>query len=126
MAVARIIALIGLTLLVFGYYEAEFNELILRPGAWSETDFWLATVAVLVAIEVSRRGLGWWIPIVAITALLYARYGQLVPGAMSHRGSSIEQIMNYMMYSQEGIFGVMTSVMASYVLIFIYLGGHRC
>ena len=119
---ARIIALIGLTLLVFGYYEAEFDELILRPGAWSETDFWLATVAVLVAIEVSRRGLGWWIPIVAITALLYARYGQLVPGAMSHRGSTIEQIMNYMMYSQEGIFGVMTSVMASYVLIFIYLG----
>ena len=119
---ARTIALIGLTLLVFGYYEAEFDELILRPGAWSNTDFWLATVAVLVAIEVARRGLGWWIPIVAITALLYAYYGQYVPGAMSHRGSTIEQIMNYMMYSQEGIFGVMTSVMASYVLIFIYLG----
>jgi TRAP transporter 4TM/12TM fusion protein len=119
---ARAIALIGLTLLIFGYYEAEFDELILRPGAWSDTDFWLATVAVLVAIEVARRGLGWWIPIVAITALLYAYYGQYVPGAMSHRGSTIEQLMNYMMYSQEGIFGVMTSVMASYVLIFIYLG----
>jgi TRAP transporter 4TM/12TM fusion protein len=119
---ARIIVLIGLTLLVFGYYEAEFDELILRPGAWSDTDFWLATVAVVLAVEVARRGLGWWIPVVAITALLYAYYGQYVPGAMSHRGSTIEQIMNYMMYSQEGIFGVMTSVMASYVLIFIYLG----
>lgn len=119
---ARVIALIGLTLFVFGYYEAEFDQLILRPGAWSDTDFWVATVAVLLAIEVARRALGWWIPIVAITALLYAYYGQYVPGAMSHRGSTIEQIMNYMMYSQEGIFGVMTSVMASYVLIFIYLG----
>ena len=119
---ARALCLIGLTLLAFGYYEAEFDQLILRPGAWTDTDFWLATVAVLLSVEVARRALGWWIPIVAITALLYAYFGYLVPGALSHRGSSLHQIMNYMMYSQEGIFGVMTSVMASYVLIFIYLG----
>lgn len=119
---ARTLALIGLTVLAFGYYEAEFDELILRPGAWSEADFWLATMTVVLSLEVARRALGWWIPAVAITALLYAHFGYLVPGELSHRGSSLHQVMNYMMYSQEGIFGVMTAVMASYVLIFIYLG----
>ena len=119
---ARTLSLVGLSLLVFGYYEAEFDKLILRPGAWTETDFWLATLAVVLSIDVARRALGWWIPAVAITALLYAHFGNYVPGVLSHRGTSLQQIMNYMMYSQEGIFGVMTSVMASYVLIFIYLG----
>jgi TRAP transporter 4TM/12TM fusion protein len=119
---ARTLVLIALTVLAFGYYEAEFDALILRPGAWNETDFWLATMTVALSLEVARRALGWWIPVVAITALLYAHFGYVVPGEMGHRGSSLHQIMNYMMYSQEGIFGVMTSVMASYVLVFIYLG----
>jgi len=119
---ARTLVLIALSVLAFGYYEAEFDELILRPGAWNETDFWLATMTVVLSIEVARRALGWWIPVVSIAALLYAHFGYLVPGEMGHRGSSLHQVMNYMMYSQEGIFGVMTSVMASYVLIFIYLG----
>jgi TRAP transporter 4TM/12TM fusion protein len=119
---ARTLAFIALTVLAFGYYEAEFDELILRPGAWSEADFWLATLTVVLSLEVARRALGWWIPAVAIAALLYAYFGNYLPGALGHRGSSLQQIMNYMMYSQEGIFGVMTSVMASYVLIFIYLG----
>jgi TRAP transporter 4TM/12TM fusion protein len=119
---ARVIALIALTLLVFGYYEFKFEELILRPGAWTETDFWIALVTVLLSIEIARRGLGFWIPLFAVIALLYAHFGYLLPGALAHRGSTVEQIFDYLMYSQEGIFGVMTSVMATYVLIFIYLG----
>ena len=119
---ARMLALIGMTLLVFGYYEIQFEELIVRPGAWTETDFWIAVLTVLLAIEIARRGLGLWIPLFAVIALLYAHFGYVLPGALQHRGSSVEQIFNYLMYSQEGIFGVMTSVMATYVLIFIYLG----
>lgn len=119
---ARNVALIAIAVLVFVYYETQFGELILRPGAWTNTDFWIATAAVLLAIEVARRGLGLWIPAIAIAALLYAHFGYLVPGALWHRGSTIEQIVNYLMYSQEGIFGVMTSVMANYVLVFIFFG----
>jgi TRAP transporter 4TM/12TM fusion protein len=119
---ARTLALVGLAVLVLAYYETQFEQLILRPGAWTATDFWVATVTVLLALEVARRGIGWWIPAIAIAALLYAHFGYLVPGPLSHRGSAIAQIANYLMYSQEGIFGVMTSVMATYVLVFILLG----
>jgi TRAP transporter 4TM/12TM fusion protein len=119
---ARTLALVGITVVVFVYYQTQFEQLILRPGAWNATDFWIATATILLAIEVARRGLGWWIPAIAIAALLYAHFGWLISGPLSHRGSSIAQIANYLMYSQEGIFGVMTSVMATYVLVFILLG----
>ncbi len=119
---ARNLALIGLAIACFVYYESQFNELIVRPGAWTRTDFWVAVVAIVLAIEVARRGLGLWIPAVALVFLAYAHFGYLMPGELSHRGSTIEQIANYTLYSQEGIFGVMTSVMANYVLVFIFLG----
>jgi TRAP transporter 4TM/12TM fusion protein len=119
---ARNLALIGLAIACFLYYEAQFDELIVRPGAWTRTDFWVAVVAIILAIEVARRGLGLWIPAVALAFLAYAHFGYLMPGGLSHRGSTVEQIANYTLYSQEGIFGVMTSVMANYVLVFIFLG----
>ncbi|MDH3288222.1 MAG: TRAP transporter fused permease subunit [Betaproteobacteria bacterium] len=119
---ARNLALIGLAIACFIYYEAQFDELIVRPGAWTQTDFWVAVVAIVLAIEVARRGLGLWIPAIALVFLAYAHFGYLIPGELSHRGSTVEQIANYTLYSQEGIFGVMTSVMANYVLIFIFLG----
>lgn len=115
-------ALMGLSLLCLGYFVQNYLELQDRTGAWTPTDFWMALVAILLSLEVARRGLSPWIPAIAVFALLYAHFGFIFPGQLSHRGSTVHQIVNYTFYSQEGIFGVMTSVMATYVLIFIYLG----
>ncbi len=116
------LTLMGLTCLCLGYFVQNYLELQDRTGAWNQTDFWMAAIAIALAIEAARRGLGLWIPAITVFALLFAHFGPYFPGQLSHRGSTIHQIVNYTFYSQEGIFGVMTSVMATYVLIFIYLG----
>jgi len=66
--------------------------------------------------------LGWAIPIIAVLAMLYAYFGQYMPYDIAHRGVKLERILNYILYSQEGVFGIMTSVMANYVFVFILLG----
>lgn len=116
------LALMGLACLCLNYFVSNYLELQDRPGAWHQTDFWMAFVAIVLALEAARRGLGLWIPAIAVVALLFAHFGAYAPGQLAHRGSTVHQIVNYTFYSQEGVFGVMTSVMASYVLIFIYLG----
>ena len=116
------LTLMGLACLCLNYFVSNYLELQDRPGAWHQTDFWMASVAIALALEAARRGLGLWIPALAVIALLFAHFGAYAPGQLAHRGSTVHQIVNYTFYSQEGIFGVMTSVMASYVLIFIYLG----
>ena len=116
------LTLMGLACLCLNYFVSNYLELQDRPGAWHQTDFWMAFVAIALALEAARRGLGLWIPALAVIALLFAHFGAYAPGQLAHRGSTVHQIVNYTFYSQEGIFGVMTSVMASYVLIFIYLG----
>ncbi len=115
-------ALMGLSIVCLGYFVQSYLELQDRTGAWTPTDFWMALLAISLSLEAARRGLSIWIPAIAVFALLYAHFGAIFPGQISHRGSTIHQIVNYTFYSQEGIFGVMTSVMATYVLIFIYLG----
>ncbi|MEE9274342.1 MAG: TRAP transporter fused permease subunit [bacterium] len=119
---ALTLALKGFSLLCLSYYIYEYRDLIDRVGAWTETDFWMAALAIFLALEISRRGLGPWVPGIAVFALVFAHLGPLFPDQISHRGSTIPQIVNYIFYSQEGIFGVMTDVMATYVLVFIYLG----
>ena len=116
------LTLMGLACLCLHYFVSNYLELQDRPGAWHQTDFWMAFLAIALALEAARRGLGLWIPALAVIALLFAHFGAYAPGQLAHRGSTVHQIVNYTFYSQEGIFGVMTSVMASYVLIFIYLG----
>ncbi len=116
------LALMGLACLCLSYFVFNYLDLQDRTGAWHQTDSWMAFVAIALSLEAARRGLGLWIPAIAVLALLFAHFGAYAPGQLAHRGSTIHQIVNYTFYSQEGIFGVMTSVMANYVLIFIYLG----
>jgi TRAP transporter 4TM/12TM fusion protein len=114
--------MIGLSCLCLGYFMWEYRELIERAGAWTKTDFGIAFVAMLIALEVARRALGPWIPGIGIFAMIYAYYGEYFPEAVAHAGVDVEGIIDYIFYSQDGIFGVMTNVMAQFVLIFIFLG----
>lgn len=114
--------LIGLACFSIGYFMWEYRNLIERAGAWTKTDFGIAIVATIVALEVARRALGPWIPAISIFAMIYAYFGVYFPAAISHAGVDVEGIANYILYSQDGIFGVMTNVMAQFVLIFIFLG----
>lgn len=121
-AKATDLAMIGLTALTMGYFMVEYAEIVDRAGAWTKVDFGIAAVAVVLALEVARRAIGPWIPGIGIFAIGYAYFGSYFPEAIAHRGVSMERIIDYIMYSQEGIFGIMTNVMAQYVLIFIFLG----
>ena len=114
--------LIGLSCISIGYFMWEYRNLIERAGAWTKTDFGIAVVATLIALEVARRALGPWIPAISIFAMVYAYFGEYFPAAISHAGVDVEGIVDYILYSQDGIFGVMTNVMAQFVLIFIFLG----
>lgn len=97
--------------------EAQDRQRILAA-----TDFGIAVVATIIALEVARRALGPWIPAISIFAMIYAYFGEYFPASISHAGVDVEDIANYILYSQDGIFGVMTNVMAQFVLIFIFLG----
>ena len=116
------VALAAMGVLVLCYTYFNYLELVNRAGAWTDADLFVAGTATLISLEAARRGLGLAIPVIAGLAMIYAYFGQYMPYDIAHRGVSLDRMLNYILYSQEGVFGIMTSVMANYVFVFILLG----
>jgi len=111
-----------LSILAVGYWIWEYFGLAYRAGDYTNVDFYVGVVGVLLSLEICRRVVGFPIALLALCALLYAYFGPYMPEVLAHKGNSIRRLAEYMFLTNDGVFGVMTNVMATYVLIFIYLG----
>ena len=99
------------------YLSAE--DIAFRLGIPNATDIAAGTALVLLLLEATRRVLGWPLPIIALAAILYAYFGNLLPGLVSHGGFTTERIVSHLTLTTEGIFTVPLGVSATVVVIFI-------
>ncbi|MYA98013.1 MAG: TRAP transporter fused permease subunit [Nitrospinae bacterium] len=86
---------------------------------WNDVVFGFA--AACLVWETCRRVLGLVLPIVAVVFLFYDWAGPIFPGLLSHKGAEFGYVMGYL-YSQSGIYGVITRVYAQVVFIFLIFG----
>jgi TRAP transporter 4TM/12TM fusion protein len=107
---------------VVGYWILEFENLNYRTGMETELDIWVSIVGVLISLEVCRRVLGWSITLGGVLFLAYGYFGPYFPSAIAHRGFDIERLAPYLFLTQDGVFGVMASVLVTYVILFIFFG----
>lgn len=114
--------LIVASLISIGYWILNFEDINYRVGAENEVDRMIAVVGVLVGLELSRRVLGLIFPIMGIIFLTYGVYGYLFPEVISHSGASFVDLCTSIFYKSDGLFGIMPSVLANYVLLFIFFG----
>ncbi len=120
-------SLLDLTLIIcsiftIGYWIVEYPELATRAGNYSRLDIFVGTVAIVISFEVSRRTVGWALPIIAVIGILYALFGRYVPDAFAHKGFTVRRIVEHCFFNQAGVFGIMANVMATYVILFIFFG----
>ena len=116
------LGMIALSIFTIGYWIVEYPNLVNRAGNYSRLDIFVGAVAIVISFEVSRRTVGWALPIIAIIGILYALFGRSLPDAIAHRGFPLRRIIEYCFFSQAGVFGIMANVMATYVILFIFFG----
>ncbi|MEJ5348101.1 MAG: TRAP transporter permease [Desulfosoma sp.] len=116
------VVLAALSVVVVGYWIHEFESLNYRMGSETRWDFYVSVLGLLLSLEVCRRVLGWSMTIVGLLAACYCYFGPYMPGPFAHRGFRIERIANYLFLTQDGVFGVMASVLVTYVILFIFFG----
>lgn len=104
------------------YIIATFDTLTKRGGNPTQMDIVCGIVLILLVLEATRRAVGKPLAIVAIVFLIYAYVGPYLPGAISHRGYSINRIASQMFLTAEGIFGTPMSVMTTFVYSFVVFG----
>ncbi len=90
-------------------------------GIVSTQEMVFGTIAIVLCFEMCRRVLGPILPIVTVVFLIYLFFGYLFPRGLSHEQMPARSIISFI-YSQEGIYGVVTNVFATYVFLFMVLG----
>ena len=83
---------------------------------------YLGAVAVLLALEATRRLLGWALVIVAGVFLFYAKFAHLFPDLFYNDGVSVSRLTAYLYLDANGILGVALDTAATLVLAFVFLG----
>lgn len=82
----------------------------------------LAGSLLVIVLEMARRAIGWPLPTVAAIALLYALFGQHIPGEFGHAGLPVESMLGTLTIAEGGLWGSLTGVSVNIVAIFVIFG----
>lgn len=118
----RAVMLLGLCLSAFWFFRISEE---VESGLYflNQADVVVACIAVAVVVELARRTVGNAMVIVCILCLLYAAYGESLPWIFQHAGVSLEELLQTLWYSFDGVFGRPMAAVTSTILIFIVFGG---
>jgi len=117
---------VGLALIsvcVPAYLMLFEDALYAREAEFIFSDYLVSAVAVLLAIEFTRRTTGWFTPALITISLCYILFlGRYINGVFAFPGLSLETVLYRSFFSSEGMFGSTANISTSYVFMFILFG----
>ncbi|WP_412777451.1 TRAP transporter permease [Thalassospira lucentensis] len=117
-AILTVIGLIGCGWIVFNHANLADQYGFLMGN----TQIAIAAALLGIVLEMARRAIGWPLPMVAGIALLYALFGEYVPGEFGHAGLPVESMLGTLTIAEGGLWGSLTGVSVSIVAIFVIFG----
>ncbi len=85
--------------------------------------FVMGCIMAVITLEVGRRVLGNVLPVVAILTVLYALFGNHIPGLFGHRGYKLSRVM-LSIFSDRGIYGSPIATSANNVFLFLLFAAY--
>jgi TRAP transporter 4TM/12TM fusion protein len=105
-----------------GYIIVFFPELALRIAELTPTKVVFAAVTIALVIESCRRLFGWVLPVIAVAFMFYATFADYFPGLLQTRPISWQRMSVELLLSDQGMLGIILSIVATIVLVFILFG----
>ncbi|GIX14469.1 MAG: ATP-binding protein [Paracoccaceae bacterium] len=115
-----VLALVALA--VTGHVALAYPDLVIRvfmrdPAVWAP-----GLVIMALVLEALRRATGWALVVIVLAFLLYALFGDVMPGRLQGRAQPWDLLAGYMALDSNGILGIPLSVAATIVVTFILFG----
>ncbi|MDO8720776.1 MAG: TRAP transporter fused permease subunit [Syntrophales bacterium] len=85
-------------------------------------EIFIGALLIFLVLEATRRTCGIAMTLVAIFFLIYAYFGNYLPGILFYEGLSITNIIDILTYNSDGIFGVAVKVSSTYIILFLIFG----
>ncbi|MCT7377875.1 TRAP transporter permease [Chelativorans salis] len=103
-------------------YFAIGEELEIGLYFFTTLDVLIGLAGLAVLIVLTGRAFGPPLVVVCILALIYGLFGEYLPWIFQHGGYSLEQVMQVVWYSFDGVFGGPVSVVVTLILVFVVFG----
>jgi TRAP transporter 4TM/12TM fusion protein len=111
-----------LSIAVMVYLAFNYQEMYYRVGFDpAPLDWVFGIIAVFTVLEMVRRLIGWFFPILGVLFILYAIFGGSLPGILGHRGYEFNRTISTI-FSTEGLYGSAMSAAATYIVLFVTFG----
>lgn len=111
-----------LSVSVLVYLIFNYQEMYYRVGFDpAPLDWVFGMIAIFTILEMVRRLIGWFFPILGVLFILYAIFGGVLPGILGHRGYEFNRTISTL-FSTEGLYGSAMSAAATYIVLFVTFG----
>ncbi len=105
-----------------GYTIRHFERIMdERPFAQAH-EVWIAALATIAILELSRRAVSWVFPALVAVMAAYAIFGSAIPGAFGHRGFDAYYLTETVLLSDAGLWGMLVGVAATTLAAFMLFG----
>ncbi|WP_333002936.1 TRAP transporter permease [Vibrio coralliilyticus] len=123
---AALIADFGLVIAILAcvvYLPFAEDALYERGMSFIASDWFFSILAIAIVIELIRRTMGWFIPVLILVCLNYVvLWGKWTTGLFHFPGLSFETLLYRSFYSSEGMFGPISRISWTFVFMFILFG----
>jgi TRAP transporter 4TM/12TM fusion protein len=94
-----------------------------RGQSFIGTDFFFSTIAIVLALILMFKAIGWFIPSLIIIFLTYITvWGKYVTGVFNFPGLSWETMLFRSYFSTDGMFGTIAQLSWTFVFMFVLFG----
>jgi TRAP transporter 4TM/12TM fusion protein len=114
-------ALLGF--LAAGWIAIRYPDLVNAIFAHPADAYVPGAIVVLLLMEALRRSAGTALVVIIIVFLIYALFGDLVPGRLAGRAQDWRALAAYLAFDVNGILGLPMAVVSTIVIAFVFFGG---
>ncbi len=104
------------------YLAYDYVGIGSRQGFPNTTDLIMGIGLIVLLLEAARRSLGFALPTISLTFILYSFFSEYAPSIISFQNATINKVINKMTMGSEGIYGIPLYVSASTVFLFVLFG----
>lgn len=122
--IKKVIYLVMMVLAIYitGYVVFSWQAMNVRAARPANIDVVLGAIMLIAVLDGTRRTSGIALPIVALSFILYAYFGNLLPVVIGHKGYSIKRIIGMLFMETEGFYGSILGISATYIFVFVVFG----
>lgn len=123
--VGRLIDVILCGVVVFAGYRLwifDYNDINHLFYGLQFADMFAGCALLALLLEGLRRAVGWVMVFIAGLFLAYSALGDMLPGGFAIKAYSLQELIQFQIYSANGVFGSALGIAATTVFIFVLFG----